>query len=123
MIRGVVNASYEPVISLTFQGPLGQSPEIKAIVDTGFSEFLTVPPVLVSELGLPLIYRTSAYLADGSETTFDVCWATVLWEGRPRQVEAYLSDTAPLVGMRLLNRHSLFIEVENGGRVLIQAGE
>ncbi len=53
MIRGVVNASYEPVVSITFQGPLGQSPETMAIVDTGFSEFLTLPPVLVIALGLP----------------------------------------------------------------------
>ena len=60
-------------------------------------------------------------LADGSEARFDVYMATVLWDGQRRHVGAYESESIPLVGMRLLNRHSLFIEVEDGGRVLIQA--
>ena len=121
MIQGVVNAAYEPVISLAFQGPTGRSPKIAAIVDTGFSEFLTLPPELVNELGLPLVSTASLTLADGSKAGFDMYVATVLWDGRPRQVYAHMSDTVPLVGMRLLDRHSLFIEVEDGGSVLIQA--
>lgn len=32
-------------------------------------------------------------------------------------------ESIPLVGMRLLDRHNLKIEVESGGRVLIQARE
>ena len=121
MIQGVVNAAYEPVVSLAFQGPSGQSPEVEAVVDTGFSEFLTLPPDLVTELGLPPVSTASATLADGSEATFNVYMATVLWDGQRRHVGAYMSDTAPLVGMRLLNRHSLYIEVERGGRVVIQS--
>lgn len=123
MIQGVVNAAYEPVVTLTLQGPSGQSPKIEAVVDTGFSEFLTLPSVLVSEMGLSPVTRASATLADGSEAMFDVFRATLLWGGQPRNVDAYMCGTTPLVGMRLLNRHSLYIEVENGGRVCIQARE
>ena len=45
-------------------------------------------------------------LADGSETTLEVYGVTVLWDGRPREVVAYVSDTTPLIGMSLLHRHN-----------------
>ena len=35
----------------------------------------------------------------------------------------YLADTQPLMGMSLLDGHSLYVEVEAGGRVVIQAAE
>ena len=80
-----------------------------------------MPPVLAAELGLPLVSSAIATLADGSEAVFDVYRATVQWDGHPKHVDAYMSDAVPLVGMRLLYRHSLYVEVEKGGRVLIQA--
>ena len=40
---------------------------------------------------------------------------TVLWDGRPREIVAYLSDTTPLIGMSLLHGHKLEIDVEDGG--------
>lgn len=30
------------------------------------------------------------------------------------------ADTTPLVGMRLIDGHDLYVEVENGGRVVIE---
>ena len=88
MIKGVVNANYEPVISLSLQGPAGQKREIEAVVDTGFNGFLTLPPSLVSELGLPFRIRGAAMLANGSEETFGIYGVTMLWDGQPRYVNA-----------------------------------
>lgn len=121
MIRGVVNAAYEPVLSLVFQGPSGRSRETEAVIDTGFNGSLILSSGLVTALGLPRVSRTSVILADGSEAVFDVYRATVQWNGVTRHVDAYMSDAVSLVGMRLLDRHSLYIDVENGGRVLVQA--
>ena len=123
MIQGVVNAAYEAVVLLTVQGPEGQTQDVEAVIDTGFTGFLTVPPALVTELGLPLEGISRATLADGSEVTFDVYDVALLWDGRPRYVLADAADTTPLIGMRLLNRHNLNIEVEDGGPVVIQARE
>ncbi len=122
MIEGVVNAAYEAVITLTVQGPAGQTQDIDAVVDTGFTGFLTLPSGVVMELGLPFINVSQATLADGSEVTLDVFRATVLWDGEPRYVRAYAADATPLTGMRLLDRHNLNIDVEDGGKVVIQAG-
>lgn len=59
-------------------------------------------------------------LGDGSEASLDVYGVTVLWEGVPKRVDAYAADTTPLVGMSMLDGHSLYVEVEDGGRVVIQ---
>ncbi len=121
MIEGVVNTAHEAVITLAIQGPSGQASEIDAVVDSGFSGFLTVTPALVSELGFNLRGTGRATLADGSEAKFEVYDVTVLWDGRRRHIEAEAADTTPLVGMRLLAGHSLYMEVEDGGRVVIEA--
>lgn len=80
MIEGVVNAAYEPIVILGVQSPTGRASEIEAVIDTGFTGFLTVTPALVSELGLRYLTRGWASLADGSEVPFDVYDVTVLWD-------------------------------------------
>ena len=120
MMEGVVNAAHEAVLTLSLEGPAGETRDIAAVVDTGFTGFLTVTPALAAELGLPFEGTARATLADGSETTFPYYCVAVLWDGRTRYVEADAADTTPLVGMRLLDSHSLYVEVEDGGRVVIE---
>lgn len=120
MIEGVVNAAYEAVISVSVRGPSGRSREIEAVVDTGFNRFLVLPPSLVAELGLPLLTSTPVVLANGTEETFDVYDVSVTWDGQPRDGYAYVADATPLVGMSLLDRHNLNVDVADGGRVTIQ---
>ena len=121
MIEGVVNAAFEPVVTLAVQGPSGQTSEIEAVIDTGFTGFLTVTPALAAELELDLRGTGRATLADGSEVTFPQYAVAVFWDGQAKYIEADAADTTPLVGMRLLDSHNLNIDVEDGGRVVIQA--
>ena len=121
MILGTVNHAYEAVISLTVRGPSGQSREVDAVIDTGFTGFLSLKSALATELGLPFLTHESALLADGSLVTFSVHDAMTLWDGQPRRVYAHLSETTPLVGMRMLESQDLSIQVRHGGRVVIQA--
>ena len=121
MIAGAVNAAHEAVVTLAVSGPAGQTAEIEAVVDTGFTGFLTVTPALAAELDLDFRGTGRATLADGSEATFDTHSIAVLWDGLTRYVEADAADTTPLIGMRLLAGHSLYVEVEDGGRVAIEA--
>ncbi len=121
MIEGTVNAAYEAALILTVQGPEGHAREIEAVVDTGYNGFLTLPPVLVGELGLPFVTSGEATLADGSAVSFDIHMVTVGWDGQARNVEVDAAETTPLVGMRLLAGYDLHVEVESGGRVVIEA--
>ena len=97
MIEGTVNAALEAVVSLPVQGPAGHTLEIDAVIDTGFSRFLTLPSEFVAELGLALTGVNRVFLADGSEATVDVYEVTVIWDGQARNVLAYAADTDPLI--------------------------
>ncbi len=123
MIEGYVNANYEAVITLLLRGSAGQMREIDAVVDTGYNGYLTLPPMLISELGLPFQSEGQATLANGSVEFFDVYGVTALWDGRQRFLDADEADTTPLIGMALMDSHSLHLDVVDGGRVVIQPME
>ena len=122
MIEGVVNDAYEAVISLSLEGPEGRQSEIQVVIDSGYTGFLTLPASLVTELGLYSLGKSHAVLANDAEVEFDVYSITVDWEGESRYIEADAMGSPPLaVGMLLLDGHTLNIEVEKSGVVLIQA--
>lgn len=64
--------------------------------------------------------REQGTLADGSVDLFDVYRATVIWDGQPRPVEVEAASADALVGMALLERHSLQIDVVSAGTVTIK---
>ena len=121
MIEGAVNAALQAVISLSVSGPTGQTRDIEAVIDTGYNGFLTVWPEVARELELPFVTSGHAVLADGSEAQFDIHRASVFWNDRPMDVDVHVFDTAPLAGMRLLEWHTLLVQVRDGGRVAIEA--
>ncbi len=121
MIQGVVNAAYEAVVTLHLLDPEGRTRDIEAVIDTGYSGFLTLPLGLVDELGLPFAYMGQAFLANDAVVDFDVHEVTLLWDSQPRQFKADATGSNPLVGMAMLERHDLNVEVVNGGNVVIQA--
>ncbi len=121
MIHGAVNAALEAVLPLTVQGADGRAQEVEAVIDTGFSGFLTLPSALVTAFGLEFDGVGWGVLADGTEASFDMYDATLLWDGQARSVYVYAAETTPLVGMRLLEGHDLHVEVQQGGRVTVEA--
>ena len=120
MIEGVVNAAYEAVVSLTLQSAEGRTQEIGAVLDTGYTGFLTLPPTLVNELELPFAYVGRAFLANDDQVEFNVHNVTLLWDGEPRDIEADATGSTPLAGIMLLHQHDLSIRVRDGGWVVIQ---
>ncbi len=90
---------------------------VDAIVDTGFTGFLTLPLAVVRSLALPLLGSTPVVLADGSAAVLEVYEAFVVWHGSPRPVECLVAEGAPLLGMTLLRGSELRIQVVEGGAV------
>ena len=117
MIEGAVDAN-EAVVRFPAIGARGQRREIDAVVDTGFTGFLTLPPETVSELEFAGYRRMM--LADGSIVHLETYNAIVEWDGTRRYVRVSLTDNAPTVGMSMLEGFDLFIQARQGGRVLIQ---
>jgi clan AA aspartic protease len=97
--------------------------DCQAIVDTGYDGHLTLPPSAVAELELPWIRSSTAILADGSETLFDVHEATVEWDGKIRRISVDVADTSPLLGMEMLWGFKLSVIAIEGGEVIIEAVE
>lgn len=55
MITGAVNDSGEAVLSLEVLNNSGARETLVAVVDTGFTGFLTLPRAVVGSLSLPLL--------------------------------------------------------------------
>jgi clan AA aspartic protease len=121
VIVGTVTENREAIIRLIVRGLNGQEQEVEAVVDTGFTGFLTLPPRLITSLGFTWLGREEGVLSDGSLQVFDVYTATVIWDGQPRSVTADAADTDLLVGMGLMYRYDLRIQVVDGGTVTIEA--
>jgi len=103
------------------RGPTGQKQKIEAIIDTGFDGYLSLPSSIVVRLGLVWRQRGRALLADGSESVFDIYEATVIWDGEARQIPVDEAETAPLVGMSLLEGYELSVQARPGGNVIIRS--
>ncbi len=121
MIVGHVNALREAIIPLAVRGPSGDALSLNAVVDTGFTHHLTLPPKLVRELQLPFAGTIDFELADGSESEFDVYFGEVQWDGQWQEIVVAAANGGALVGMDLMQDRHLHIEVREGGRVVIRS--
>jgi clan AA aspartic protease len=118
MIAGQVTSDgNEAVLLLDVEDWNGNTHEIRAIVDTGFDRYLTLPPKVIGPLGLSRRGSTRAVLADGSVRDIDTYGATVVWNGKKRNIEVQRAKTVPLVGMSLLSGCGLWIACEANGVV------
>ena len=117
MITGIVNADFEPIISLSLQGADGQIYTQEAIVDTGFNGWLSLPPDLIAQLNLSWKRRGRAIFGDGSECVFNVYEAIVVWDGDLLTIPIDEADSEPLIGMSLMEGYQLMVQVFEGGLV------
>ena len=121
MITGSVNTRLEATLRLIVRNPQGQSQEIEAILDTGFTGSLTLPPSTIAALGLPWRTRGNALLANGREAQFDIYAAMVQWDNHERDILIEAAESIPLIGMRLLSGYDVHFQAVAGGKVAIKA--
>ncbi len=119
MITGVIRGR-EGRIRLNVRGPRKQSQEVDAVIDTGYTASLALPPSVVGLLDLRWKGIGRGVLADGSECLVDVYVAKVMWDGKERRVLVDEADTDPLVGMALLKGYELKMQVQVRGKVAIK---
>ena len=119
MIVGIVQGS-EPLIRVTIQGFRGRQQDIEAVVDTGYTGWLSLPPTAIAGLSLPWQTFGRGMLANGSVSVFDVYQAKVVWDGRLRSVFVDEFDSSPLIGMALLRGYEYKMQVRARGKVTIK---
>ncbi|NCS77985.1 MAG: clan AA aspartic protease [Microcystis aeruginosa Ma_QC_Ch_20071001_S25] len=120
MMMGSVNSRREAIIQFIVLGKNHQRQAIKAVIDTGYTGFLTLPSAIITTLGLTWYMQEEGILGDGSLCMFNVFEATVIWDGQIKSIEINESETDPLVGMGLLDGYELNIQGFVGGLVTIK---
>ena len=120
MIQGRVNQSCEAMLSVVIKNK-SITQLVDAVIDTGFSGFLTLPSGIIMELGFRWEGRDIVTLGDGTSCTFEVYTGQIIWDGQYREIYINGSETVPLIGMRLLRGYDLRIQTIEGGLVEIKA--
>jgi clan AA aspartic protease len=98
----------------------GQFREFEAVLDTGFSDYLALPPNLVTDLQLPYYGEAEYELGDGRIVRFTLHTVTILWDGANQEVHVLATEGGVLVGMRMLYGHQVYLDVVDGGEVRIE---
>jgi clan AA aspartic protease len=120
MMHGVVNQSCEATVPLVISNENRQTRLIDALIDTGYTGFLSLPSEIITALELPWTGIDRGTLGDGSEVTFEVYAAKVIWDGEYVDIPVNEAETYPLVGMGLLYGYDLRIRAIEGGSVTIE---
>jgi clan AA aspartic protease len=121
MMQGIVDQNCEATIRLVVSTANSQRQMIDAVIDTGFTGYLTLPLSVLTNLNLQAYRREEGVLGDGSTCIFDVYRGFVIWDGELRQIDINESETEPLVGMSLLYGYRMQLDAIEGGMVTIQA--
>ena len=118
MMQGYVNKNYEATILIVVRNN-DKLKSINAVIDTGFTGFLSLPNEIITELDLPWSYRDRGTLGDGSEVLFDIYDAIAIWDGKSQEIEVNSAETDPLIGMSMLRGYRLQVDTIEGGLVII----
>jgi clan AA aspartic protease len=118
MMQGYVNRNCEATILVVVRNN-AKLKTINAVIDTGFTGFLSLPNEIITELDLLWSYRDRGTLGDGSEVLFDIYDAVAIWDGKSQEIEVNSAETDPLIGMSLLRGYRLQVDTIEGGLVII----
>ena len=125
-LTGSFNSSGSPVIKIAVYGVFEQSKqEFEAIVDTGFSGFLSMPIVQAFPLGLVLTGTTTTILADGSQS-FKLTALGKVVLGDKTEIGLILLNTGSsdiLIGMEFLKIFQITLMISSEGFVLLENEE
>jgi clan AA aspartic protease len=121
MMTGVVTAGREAIVRVRLRSLQGQEVAIDTVLDTGFTEALSLPQTWMDTLALPLIELDEMTLADGSVIQVEVYEGRVIWDGQEHPIVIHCVEGSPLLGMSLLYDYLLTIQVVAGGSVTITA--
>lgn len=119
MMRGTVWRR-EATLEVTITGSLGCSITVEAVIDTGFTGYVTLPQAAIHALRLSGPVSMEAMLADGQVIDLQLYTAAITWHGTERVVEIIATGTEPLIGMSLLEGSDVRLQVRDGGQVTIR---
>lgn len=119
MLTGKVS-EYLPLLRLDLPGHSGTI-SVELVVDTGFDGYLALPRTILAQLDCTETGTQVMSLADRSRRETPTYEILLEWlDDEEMGVEVLEMPGNPLIGMRLLERHLLSVEVADGGEVTIE---
>ena len=110
----------EARITVAVAGPSMEFWEVEAVIDTGFSGWLTLPEVAVRELDLQIYGRRRVRIADNRVTWMLTYRAVVQWQGRQIDILVHQTENPrPLLGTAMLEHCRLTVDMQEGGPVAV----
>ena len=105
---------------VTFRLPGQPDLTLEFVIDTGFTDFLTLPPAAVAAMRLPFVYQRQASLADDSVIGIAVHAATIMWNGAEQSVSVIATGRRPLLGTAMLDDQELRAQFRESGLVSVE---
>jgi clan AA aspartic protease len=121
MMTGVVTSNREAVLRVMVRSAHGQESLVDAIIDTGFTGFLTLPAPLITTLALAFAGTTRAMLGDGSEVRMDIFTGVLIWDNQERHVPVLAATGDAFIGMSMLSGYRMTLDVEDGDSMVVEA--
>ena len=107
------------MVPVVFRLPGQPDFSLDFVVDTGFTDFLTLPPDVIAMLGLPFEHYLDINLADDSVARVAIHRANILWHGIEYRLRVIAAGKRPLLGTALLDRNRLDIDFSANGIVQV----
>jgi len=114
MLTGSVSPNREAILTLTLRDSMNRDHRFDAVIDTGYTGSLSLPPSEIALLGLTWLKYGSGTLADGTQISYDVFEGVILWDGHPRAIQIASLAGGPLIGMSLMYGYELNLPVLDG---------
>lgn len=109
----------KPVAELFVHGQSDTRARVRAVVDTGFTQHLTLPEHAIRSLNLRFAFEETLILANDEPIEFTAYHASVAWNGVQRKIEVHRAEGDPLIGMAMLRDHDLHIRAIPDGEVSV----
>ena len=113
------NESLFPVIAIDVLDRNSQPRRIYAVIDTGFTGEILLPPRIIQTIKTELHDDIIVEIADGNILSTSTYLGTISWHGTHRRVRIIEADGYPLIGMNLLRGSTVNIQTVDGGAVHI----
>ena len=120
MIKGKVSGNQRASITVEILDSEDRLQSVEAILDTGFTGYLTLPQESIRQLGLRSVGQRTFEPANGDLFDFQVYLGSVSWHDRANDVLVLESDSVPLLGMTLLWGSRVTLDASTGGEVAIE---
>ena len=119
MTRGNVISARKPLLPITILDSTGNQHDLLVTLDTGFTSQLALPGNYLRRSVLTTDVYIDSRPATGEVIRIPTGRATLIWQGRRRNVTVMQLDSEPLLGMEFLWNHRITIDAITNGPVTV----